>query len=132
MNLWLANSILIIHLIWVLFIVLLVPLILVGGYYSWKWTSHFYIRTLHVVMMAIVTTEALVGMACPLTILENSLRSSSGQAGYEKDFVSHWIHKVMFFDFAPWSFTIVYGFFLLIIALLWFVVPPSKKLANIG
>ena len=124
---WLANSILLVHFIWVLFILGMIPVTIIGAYLSWKWVYNFKIRILHIIMMAIVTIETVFGISCPLTIWENQARVASGaKAVYEKDFIAYWIHKIMFFDLPHWAFLIVYVFVLLTISFLWVAVEPRK------
>ena len=81
-----ADLVLIVHLGFVLFVVL-------GGLLVWRWA---WVMKLH---LAAVFWGALVefaGFVCPLTPLEVRLRELGGQAGYEGDFVSHYITELLY------------------------------------
>ena len=73
MNLLLADLVLLAHIFFVLFVVMSLPLVWVGAAADWRWVRHFGFRTVHLAAILIVSTEALAGIWCPLTILEDAL-----------------------------------------------------------
>ena len=75
----LANAVVIIHVLFVAFVVL-------GGFLAWRWR-----RVAWVHLPAAVWGIALEfgGWICPLTPLENALRARAGLAGYSGGFVEH-------------------------------------------
>ena len=76
-----ADLVLILHLAFVLFVLL-------GGFLLLRWPKLVWLH------LAAVTWGALIefiGFVCPLTPLEVNLRRLGGQAGYEGDFVQHYI-----------------------------------------
>ena len=100
-----ADLILMIHFVLVLFITSCFFLIPVGYRYNWKWVRHQRIRILHACLMFIVTLETALGLTCPLTALENILR---GQ--YQSDsFVGYWMREIIYWDFPPMFFLIAYS-----------------------
>ena len=122
-----ADGILAVHLAWVSFIVLMVPLILLGGLLQWKWVRHRRLRMIHLGMLVYVIGESLLGIPCPLTVWENRLRQEAGQLGYDESFMGHWMRKVLYYDFSPEVFTVLYvAFGVLLLGLFWWV-PPEKK-----
>ncbi len=121
-----ANLVLIVHLAWVIFVVALTPLILVGGFFHWRWMRHRGLRLTHLTMMLIVTVETLVGISCPLTTLENNLRRLTGGRSYDDDFVAFWLRRILYWDFEPWVFTVVYVLFFALILVLYRLVPPHR------
>lgn len=121
-----ANLVLIIHLAWVTFVVALTPLIMIGGFFRWRWIHHRGLRRMHVGMMLVVTLETLAGLTCPLTTLENNLRRLSGGPRYEDDFVAFWLRRILYWDFEPWVFTVVYVLFFALILVLYRLVPPRR------
>ena len=48
-------------------------LILVGAALKWSWIHNRWFRHLHLGAIALVAAEALLGLICPLTLLENGL-----------------------------------------------------------
>ena len=123
----LADGILVIHFGIVAFIVLGLPLIWIGHFLKWSFVRNLWFRVTHLALMSIVAIQALFGIICPLTTLENKLRESAGAAAYESTFIDHWLSQLMFFEFSPVFFTVAYTLFFLLIAASWIVVPPDKR-----
>jgi hypothetical protein len=120
----LADLILVVHLAFVVFVVGGLPMIWIGAAAGWHWVRNFWIRIAHLGAIVFVAAEALAGIWCPLTVWEDALRGAHG----DKGFVARWIHRVLYYDFPPWVFTVAYaGFALLVAATWWFVRPASTK-----
>lgn len=124
MHQFLADTILVIHAVFIAFVVIGLFLILAGGLLRWAWVRSFWFRAGHLLAISIVVTEALVGCMCPLTEWEGSLRESAGGSGYSGSFIQHWLQKLIFYDFPPWVFTVAYAAFGVIVVLTWFIVQP--------
>jgi len=103
----LADLVLILHLCFVFFVVF-------GGLLV---VRRRWIASLHLpaVMWGIIVECFL--LACPLTVLENSLRQLGGESGYTDGFINHYISAVLY---APISaqFRITLGLLLIGINLL--------------
>ena len=123
----LSRVILVVHFAFVLGVILLVPLILIGAWRGWNWIRNPKIRVIHLAMIGIVALEALIGIFCPLTVWEQALRRSAGEETYEGSFVGYWISRLLYYDFEPWVFTVVYGIWSAIILALYFLIPPAKS-----
>lgn len=123
----LANCVLAAHLGLVVFIVGGVALILLGGRYNWPWVRNFWFRVGHLAAISYVVAESWVGIMCPLTTLEQWLRTRAGEAGYADDFIAHWLGSVLFYTAPPWVFTAAYSAFAVLIALSWIAVRPSRR-----
>lgn len=82
----LADLILALHLLFVLFVVL-------GGLLVLRWP-----RTAWVHIPAAIWGMLIeyTGWICPLTPLENSLRTRGGEAGYNGGFIEHYIQPVLY------------------------------------
>jgi polyferredoxin len=80
-------------------------------------------RYLHLAAIAFVAAEALLGIACPLTVWEDLLRG-----GAQSDsFVGRWLRRLMFYEAPEWVFTVAYvGWGLATLATLR-LVPPRRK-----
>ena len=123
-----ADLILLIHFLFVAFVVLGFIFIWIGYFTKQKFAKNAKFRICHILAMGIVLCESLVGMICPLTEWENYLRVRGGQDQvYETSFMKEWIHKIMFFDFSELTFVIVYALFFAVILLTFWVIPPDLR-----
>ena len=119
----LADIILILHFLIVIFITAGFLIIPIGYYYNWNWIQNFKLRLFHFGLMFIVTFETLVGITCPLTSIENYLRGINNS----KSFVSFWIEKIIYWDFPTSFFMFLYFVFLGWTLLMWKIYPPKFK-----
>lgn len=123
MNAFLADLVLVVHFAFVAFVVGGLALIWLGAALGWRWVRNFWFRIAHLGAIVFVAAEALVGMWCPLTVWEAQLRGAPA----EKSFLAQWIHRVLFYDFPEWVFTVAYVLFaLMVAATLWFL-PPARR-----
>lgn len=116
---WLADTILVIHFAFVVFVVFGFVLILLGLVARWPWVQNRIFRIAHLLAIAAVVLQAWLGQLCPLTIWENKLRRLAGQAGYSATFIEHWLHKLLFYQAEPWVFTTIYTCFGVLVLLVW-------------
>jgi hypothetical protein len=119
----LANAVLLIHFILVLFITAGLPMIYLGAALGWSWVRVWQWRALHLVAIVFVTLESLLGIACPLTVWEDLLRNDRSNVG----FIERWITRIMFYDVPAWVFTLAYTGFAVLVAATWVWVPPAKR-----
>ncbi len=97
---------------------LLIPL---GAALGWRWVRHRRLRLVHAGTIAFVAMESLAGIACPLTMWEDRLRGGvSGETG----FIGHWLGRMLYWDFPPAAFALLYVALALLAAWLWRSVPP--------
>lgn len=119
-----ADFILVVHALYVAFVVIGLVLIVVGVFRNWPWIRNAWFRTLHLLAIGIVVVQTWLGKHCPLTVWESRLRRAADEAGYTGSFVQHWLHNLLFCDFAPWVFTLAYTLFGIMVALTWALAPP--------
>ena len=119
----LANAVLLIHFLLVLFIAAGLPLIYLGAALSWSWVRAWQWRALHLAAIVFVAVESVVGIACPLTVWEDALRGDRSNLG----FIERWITRIMYYDLPAWVFTLVYTGFAVLVAVAWVRVPPAKR-----
>jgi hypothetical protein len=100
--------------------------IIIGLVLHRSWAKNFWFRTIHLAMIGIVVLESWLNIPCPLTVWENRLRRSAGQDGYGKSFVEYWVHKIMYYEFPPWVFTVLYTAFGLAVLLTFVLGPPRS------
>jgi hypothetical protein len=124
-----ADLVLLVHFSYVAFVVVGLLLVWIGYFRGWAFVRNVWFRGLHVLSMAIVVLESVFGIECPLTTWEHSLRLRAGQGGlYEKSFMEHWIHRIMFFELEPSTFTVIYvAFFLAVVASFVWVRPSWPR-----
>ena len=100
----LADIVFLLHAGVVLFNVGGLLLIILGGVAGWTWIRHRTFRIAHVALMAFVTVEAILGMTCPLTLLEDWLRG----VATEQSFVQRWVSALIYWNAPAWVFAIIY------------------------
>ncbi|MDP8208044.1 MAG: DUF2784 domain-containing protein [Candidatus Electryonea clarkiae] len=126
-----ADGILLIHFAFVTFIVAGFVFIWAGYFAKWRFIRNTKFRIAHIIAMAFVMGESLLGTICPLTNWENDLRIRGGQGKvYETTFMQEWIHRIIFYDFSEQTFTVLYAAFLLLILLTSWIIPPEFMLRS--
>jgi hypothetical protein len=122
----LADVILVLHAILVLFNIGALPVIWVGYFRGWAFVRNFYFRIIHLLLIGVVAAESVFGIMCPMTTWEDALRSSRGtEPLHQNGFIAHWVHQLLFFDFPAWVFTVAYLLFLMLVVLTFFCVRPQ-------
>ena len=117
----LADAILVLHFLFVLFVVGGFTLIVAGGALDWHWVRARAFRIAHLGAILLVAAEALLGLACPLTVWEDALRRAGPQ---QASFVGRWVARILYFDYPEWVFAAAYAAFALAVMVLWRLVPP--------
>ncbi len=90
----LANFVVLLHLAFVVFV-------LTGGFLALKWPRTIWFHFPAAVWGALVK---LSGWLCPLTPLEQWLRTQGGESGYETDFVAHYLLPILSQPASPVAF----------------------------
>jgi hypothetical protein len=121
-----ADVLVVVHLAYVSFVLFGQAAILTGWLRRWTWVHNLCFRLAHLAAIVIVAVEAVLGIPCPLTVWERDLRLAAGQTGAEGSFIGNLVHKVLFYNFPEYVFTIVYVAFALIVAGSWFLVPVRR------
>lgn len=118
-----ADAILVVHALFVLFVVGGFVLILLGAR-RWSWVRNLAFRTLHLAAITFVAAETLLGIACPLTVWEDMFRiAGPGQPS----FVGRWVARLLYYDFPEWAFATAYCAFALAVLWAWRAVPPRVR-----
>jgi hypothetical protein len=119
----LADIVVGVHLLIVLFILLGVPLVYLGAALHWTWVRSRPWRMLHLGAILFVAAESLLGIMCPLTVWEDTLRGGPVAGG----FIERSIDRVIFYDAPTWIFTLAYVGFATLVLVTWVVVPPIRQ-----
>jgi hypothetical protein len=123
----LADTVLILHALVVLFIVGGFAAIWLGVALHWEWVRGRAFRFAHLIAIGIVALLAALDIPCPLTVLEDRLRMGSPGA---QGFVQHWVGQLLYYDLPAWVFTVAYVLFALVVLLTWRYVPPRSRLSR--
>lgn len=83
---WLADAVVLVHLLFVAFVV-------AGGALLWRWPR---VAWLHLPAALWGVAVEWTGWICPLTPLENRLRHAAGQQGYEGGFVERYLLPLLY------------------------------------
>lgn len=120
----LADAMLLTHVLFVVFVVLGLILVFVGGFLSWRWVRNPWFRLIHLLGIGVVVLQSWLGVICPLTIWEMELRSKAGGTTYEGSFISYWLSELLYYQAPPWVFMAVYTAFGGLVLCSWFLVRP--------
>ena len=82
----LADAVVLLHLVFIVFALAGGVLVLFRGYIAW----------LHLPAVAWAAYAEFTATICPLTPLENSLRNQAGQEGYDGGFVEHYLIPLIY------------------------------------
>lgn len=112
---WLADLVLVIHLLFIVFAV-------GGGLLALRWR---WMPWLHLPALAWGATVEFTGWICPLTPLENALRQAGGAAGYAESFIERYLLPLIYPGALTRELQFVLGGLLLLInaavyALVWY------------
>lgn len=118
-----ADAVLVVHALFVLFVVGGFALILAGAR-RWSWVRNRPFRILHLVAIVFVAAEALLGVTCPLTLWEDVLRGG----GSGRSFIGRWVGRLLYYDLPEWIFATAYCAFAAAVFWAWRAIPPRKAL----
>ena len=119
-----ADTILVIHGLFVVFVVLGLFLIYLGKLLSWQWVRNPWFRATHLLGISVVVIQSWFGIICPFTTWEMALRSRAGEAVYAGSFVANWVSEILYFQAPAWVFVVCYTLFGALVLFSWFLVRP--------
>jgi hypothetical protein len=119
----LADAIVVVHLLIVMFIIGGLPLVYIGVALHWAWVRRWPWRLVHLAAILFVAGESLFGVPCPLTVWEDTLRAQHAAGG----FIERWVHRLIFYDAPSWVFTTAYVAFAALVIVTWIAVPPRRR-----
>ena len=83
---WLADAVVVLHFAFILFVI-------AGGLLVWRWRR---LAWVHLPALAWGAYVTLAGRTCPLTPLEQALRTRAGEASYRTDFVEQYLVPLVY------------------------------------
>lgn len=121
----LADALLVLHFATAAFIVGGLVLIWVGAALGWRWVRDPWFRYAHLFAIAFVAVEAVLGVACPLTLWEDLLRG-----GVEPEsFVARWVRRLLYYEAPEWVFAAAYVAWTAATLVTLVLVPPRRRAA---
>ncbi len=126
----LADLVLLLHTLFVVFVIAALLLTIVGGYRRWQWTRNWWFRVVHLASIAVVVAQSWTGLICSLTTLEMWLRGQAGGGQYDGSFIQYWLQRLIYYDAPTWVFGVVYTAFGLLVIITWIRFPPQKYQVN--
>jgi hypothetical protein len=119
-----ADILLVVHALFVAFVVLGLAFVLVGGLLGWSWVRNPWLRWTHLIAIGFVVIQSWLGLVCPLTTWEMALRGRAGDAVYTGSFVSYWVAEILYYSAPDWVFAVVYSVFGALVVAAWVWVTP--------
>jgi multisubunit Na+/H+ antiporter MnhB subunit len=119
-----ADLVLVVHALFVVFVVLGLVLILCGAALRWSWVRNPWFRLGHLLAIAVVVLQAWLDVLCPLTTIEILLRQRAGDAPYTGSFIAHWIEALLYYRAPAWVFMVCYTAFGAVVAISWYYIRP--------
>lgn len=123
--LFLVDTVLIIHVLFVFFVVFGLVAIYLGYLLNWHWVRNRAFRILHLLAIGIVVIQSWVGVICPLTTWEMALREATGSETYSGSFIQHWLQALIYYSAPDWVFMLLYTGFGGLVLASWYLVPPN-------
>lgn len=117
-----ADSVLALHFLIAGFIVGGLILVWTGALAGWPWVRNPWFRYLHLAAIAFVAAEALLGVACPLTVWEDLLRGGARP----ESFVGRWVTRLLYYNAPEWLFTVLYSVWTAATLVTLRLVPPKS------
>jgi len=124
-----ADAVLLLHVLFIVFVVVGLALIFIGSALSWFWVRNPWFRIVHLSAIAIVVVQSWLGAICPLTTLEMALRLRAGGVVYSGSFISYWLDTILYYQAPAWVFVVCYTAFGAVVAASWFWIRPRRLTA---
>jgi hypothetical protein len=121
-----ADAILLLHVLFVAFVVFGLALIFTGRSLGWNWVRNPWFRLIHLIAIAVVVFQSWLRVICPLTTLEMEFRSRAGDGVYPGSFIAHWLETILYYQAPPWVFMVCYTVFGAMVLTSWFWVRPRQ------
>lgn len=123
----LADLVLVVHALFVAFVIGGQLAILAGWIRGWSWVRNLRFRLIHLGVIAYIVVQTWFGRLCPLTVWEAQLRRAAGQSHYDESFIGYWLGELLFLDLPWWVFTVVYTAFGTLVVVSWVHFPPRRR-----
>ncbi len=121
-----ADAVLLLHALFVAFVIGGLAFILAGKARRWSWVRNPWFRSAHLLAIGVVVVQSWFGAICPLTTIEMTLRARAGDSTYAGSFVAHWLESLLYYRAPAWAFALCYTLFGAAVAASWVWVRPRR------
>lgn len=121
-----ADAILLLHVLFVTFVVMGLVLIFAGKVRAWAWVRNPWFRLTHLAAIGVVVVQSWFDVTCPLTTIEMAFRSRAGDTVYSGSFISHWLENLLYYQAPVWVFVVCYTAFGAVVGVSWFWIRPRR------
>jgi len=121
----LADAALALHVAVILFNVFGMIVIPLGAWRDWAFVRVFWWRALHLGILAVVAVQAIVGLACFLTVWHADLVRLAGGQSSNAPLIASFVSRLIFWPLPLWMFATLYAIVCVYTILLWWLVPPD-------
>jgi len=126
----LADAIIVVHFLFILFMLLGFLLTVYAIFFRQKFFDWWLFRSLHLLGIFYVASLSILGKYCPLTLLENELRSRYAVSSvYFGSFIVHYLEKLVYPDVNPLVIQIP-TIFIAIFTIVIFILKPPRKIGK--
>lgn len=129
---FLADVIVVVHFAIVLFVILGLFLVILGGALRWSWVRNPVFRLTHLGLIAFIAIQGTFDRICPLTIWEHDLRVRARQEAVEGSFIGRLCREWLYVDVPQESLNRAYVVFALVVASTFLFVRPRRFRARRG
>ncbi len=112
------------HLAIILFNIFGLIVVPIGAVCGWRFVRIGWWRVLHIMLLAAVALQAVLGRACILTLWQAALTGAADR----EPLIAYWVDRLIYWPLPIWVFAIVYVLvFGYALALFWLVPPAPPR-----
>ena len=124
---YLADGVVLVHVLYVAYVLLGQLTIVVAAPIKWDWAKNPWFRFTHLLCIAIVALEAVMHWRCPLSTWEEKLRLLDGQEfDSGATFMGRLLHNLLFIDGMPEVFFTVLYVSMMVLVLQGLIMYPPR------
>jgi hypothetical protein len=120
----LGQVVLAVHVVVIIFNAAGLVVVPVGAALKWSWVRIAWLRLLHLIALAVVAVQAMLGRACFLTDWQMAL---SGEPEAEP-LIARWVNAMIYWPLPPWVFAAAYVLVFAYAVALWWLVPVERRI----
>jgi hypothetical protein len=121
-----ASAVLYLHFAVVVFNVFWIVAIPLGAWRGWTFVRSFWWRGAHVIVLAVVALQAVVGALCFLTLWQSALLRAAGSSVGEPSLIETIVTRLIFWPLPLWAFVVIYVAAFAYTLTMWWLVPPHR------
>src|SRR5579859_7000881 len=122
----LADIVVVLHGAYVAYVVVGQLAIWLGLLLRCRWARNIWFRVTHLIAIAVVALEAVMGWVCPLTRWERQLRAMAGKDMAAGSFMGRLFHDLLFFDCPEYVFDSMHIGCAIVVLGTFVIFPPRR------